>query len=117
MKKAALQKCTRPNSPNDGACDLQPIGAVKKKEGRQVGAGGYFFATRNPKLFFEFEVLVSLFHLNIITPNQIQSVPVIWSSDIRSFRRYGQFFLGPERNSLSYNKKFRIYGLYFGYMV
>ena len=69
MKKAALQKCTRPNSPNDGACDLQPIGAVKKKEGRQVG--GYFFATRNPKLFFEFEDLVSFFHLNIKTPNQI----------------------------------------------
>ena len=47
----------------------------------------------------------------------LHSLPVIWSSDIWSFRRYGQFFVGPEQNSLSYNRKFLIYGLYFGYMV
>ena len=51
------------------------------------------------------------------TPNLLHSLPDIWSSDIWSFRVFGQFFVGPEQISLSYNRKFRIYGLYFGYMV
>ena len=55
----------------------------------------------------------------------IHSVPDIWSSDIWSFRLYGQFLAGPERNRLSifhtiqnfrfkviYGRKFRIYGLF-----
>ena len=47
----------------------------------------------------------------------IHRVLVIWSSDIWSFRLYGQFLAGPERNWLSYNRIFRLYGLDFGYMV
>ena len=35
---------------------------------------------------------------------------VHWIPVIRSFRLYGQFLVGPERNWLSYNKHFRIYG-------
>ena len=35
------------------------------------------------------------------------------TSDIWVFRLYGQFLLGPQRNQLSYNKSFRLYGLNF----
>ena len=47
----------------------------------------------------------------------IQWVPLRWSSVIWSFRVHGQFFPGPERNGISYNKISRIYGLDPGYMV
>ena len=49
--------------------------------------------------------------------NQIQWVPLRWSSVIWSFRVHGQFLPGPERNGISYNKISRIYGLDPGYMV
>ena len=47
----------------------------------------------------------------------LHCAPDIWSSDIWSFRLYGQFLARPERNGIPYNKIFRIYGQNFGYMV
>ena len=43
---------------------------------------------------------------------RIHCVPLTSSSDIWSFRLYGQFLAGPERNGISYNKIFRIFGQY-----
>ena len=40
-------------------------------------------------------------------------VPVIWSSDIWSFRPFGQFLGGPGRNFFLLSKFFRKYGQYF----
>ena len=51
----------------------------------------------------------------MLTCLYVHSVPLIWSSDIGPFRPHDQFLGGPERNRLSYNKRFRIYGLNFGY--
>ena len=42
--------------------------------------------------------------------NQVHCVPLTSSSDIWSFRLYGQFLAGPEGNGISFNK-------FFGYMV
>ena len=49
--------------------------------------------------------------------SQIHCVPDIWSSDIWSFRLYGQFLAVPKQNPLSYNNIFWIYGLNFRKMV
>ena len=40
----------------------------------------------------------------------------IWTSDIWVFRLYGPFLAGPERNWISCNIIFQLYGLDFGYM-
>ena len=48
--------------------------------------------------------------------NLLQTIPVIRDSDIWNFRLYGTFLAGPERNGISYNKFFRLYGTNFGYM-
>ena len=47
--------------------------------------------------------------------HHIQTIPVIRDSDIWNFRLYGTFLAGPERNGISYNKIFRLYGMNFGY--
>ena len=39
----------------------------------------------------------------------LHCAPDIWSSDIWSFRLYGQFLAGPKMNGISHNKIFRIY--------
>ena len=51
-----------------------------------------------------------------LVTNLVQTIPVIRDSDIWNFRLYGTFLAGPERNGISYNKIFRLYGMNFGYM-
>ena len=38
----------------------------------------------------------------------VQSRPLVWSTDVRSTRLYGQFFVGPEQNGLFVIKKARL---------
>ena len=47
----------------------------------------------------------------------VQSRPLVWSTDVRSTRLYGQFLVGPEQNGLFVSvkarlkvKKARLYG-------
>ena len=47
---------------------------------------------------------------------KIHLIPLIWTSDIWFFWLYRPFLAGPERNGLSHNKIFWLYGLDFGYM-
>ena len=49
-------------------------------------------------------------------PRELHPIPVRRNSDMWNFRLYGTFLAGPERNGISYNMIFRIYGLDFGYM-
>ena len=60
---------------------------------------------------------IRLWHFLFLILKPVHCVPDTCSSDIESFRLYGQFLVGPERNRISYNKIFWIYGLNFGYMV
>ena len=64
-----------------------------------------------------YKTVLTSCRLNCTNMVQIHCVPDIWSSDIWSFRLYGQFLAGPKRNGISYNKIFRIYGQNSGYMV
>ena len=50
---------------------------------------------------------IRLWHFLFLILKPVHCVPDTCSSDIESFRLYGQFLVGPERNRISYNKIFR----------
>ena len=55
-------------------------------------------------------------NISSVSERSIHWLPVTSASDKPAFRQFRQFLASPERNGISYNKNFRFYRQYFGYI-
>ena len=90
--------------------ELQSISFIASKHSTRRAASCTKMVRWDRPLLWGTPNAASAMHLGSPVTWEIHCVPDIRSSDIWSFRLYGQFLAGPKRNRLSYNRNFRIYG-------